>query len=135
MSSDKKKRAGVSLVEVLIAVALISVAASGAAKLVVSTKRLGDTAMDRRVAVQLIRNRVERMDLSDFSDLDMWSVDRLIVDESGVSDSAGRYRLTTEVTHPYTNLAQVYVKVETKDRMTLQFGTMTEEVTTYLSNL
>ena len=115
--------------------ALIAVAATGAAKLAVATKRLGDTAMDKRKAVQLIRNRIERMDLSEFGDLDMWAVEGAVVDESGVQNSMGRYRLTTAVTHPYTNLVQVYVKVETKDRMTLTFGGMHEEVTTYLSNL
>lgn len=131
----KRNRQGVTVIEALLAVSLVAVAAAGSAKLVVATRQLADAVTDKHKATQLIRNQIERIDMSSFDDLDMWAVNAQVIDETGAPSLDGRFRLTTTVTHPYTNLTQVVIRVDTQSRKTLDFGSAGQEITMFVSDI
>lgn len=131
----KRNKQGVTVVEALLAVSLLAVAAAGSVKLVVATRQLADSVTDKHKATQVIRNQIERIDMSSFDDLDMWTVNEQMIDETGAPNSEGRFRLTTEVTHPYTNLTQVVIRVDTQNRKTLDFNLTGKEITMFISDI
>lgn len=123
------------MIEALLAVSIVAVAVAGAAKLVVATRQLADAVTDKHKATQLIRNKVERIDMSSFDDLDMWAVDKQVIDENGTPSLDGRFRLTTTVTSNEINLKQVVIQVDTQSRKTLKFGSSGQEITVFVSDI
>ena len=134
MRGDSSK-SGVSLIETLVAVFLLATAIAGAAKLIVTSNQLADTARDQSTKMLIIKNRIERMSMSDFSDLELWQQDRQLVGEDGFPDSSGRFLLTTSVSRPTTNLAEVVISVDTMNRATMKFSGSPEQVTTFLTEM
>ncbi len=128
-------KAGVTLVETLVALTLLATAVAGAAKLIVASDRLADNARDKAVEMQIIKNRIERMTMSDFSDLELWGRDKQRIGADGFSDPDGRFLLSTTITRPTTNLAEVVITVDTMNRKTLRYSGTPERVTTYLTEM
>lgn len=129
------KREGVTVIEALLAVSLVAVAATVSAKLVVEARQLADVVTDKHKATQLIRNQIERIDMSSFDDLNMWAVNEQVIDEMGTPSLDGRFRMTTTVTNLYTNLTQVVIRVDTQSRKTLEFGSAGQEITMFISDI
>lgn len=123
------------MIEALLAVSLVAVAVAGAAKLVVAARQLADAATDKHKAARLVINQIERMDMSNFKDIDMWAVDKQVVDENGTPSLDGRFRLTTTVTNTETNLKQVVIQVDTQSRKTLDFGSAGQEISFFISDI
>lgn len=123
------------MIEALLAVSLVAVAATVSAKLVVEARQLADVVTDKHKATQLIRNQIERIDMSSFDDLNMWAVNEQVIDEMGTPSLDGRFRMTTTVTNLYTNLTQVVIRVDTQSRKTLEFGSAGQEITMFISDI
>lgn len=123
------------MIEALLAVSLVALAAAGSAKLVVAARQLADAVTDKHKATQLIRNQIERIDMSSFDDLNMWVVNEQVIDETGAPNMEGRFRMTTTVTNLYTNLTQVVIQVDTQSRKTLEFGSAGQEMTLFISDI
>jgi prepilin-type N-terminal cleavage/methylation domain-containing protein len=116
------RKAGMSLIEVVIAVLVLSLVLGGAYPLIVRAARLSRTARNHYVAVQLAQNRLERARTIAYSELPLLAESNLIVDETGAPTIAGRFRRTTVTTTNYApNVTQVAITVEMRNTKTGQF--------------
>ena len=130
----KLNKRGMTIIETIIALAILAITVTGACRILVATWRLADRATDQRIATQILQNRIEKLQLSEFDDLDMWAVDKLVVDDIGQPDVSGHYRLSTSIEHTYTNMVKITVGVEVLNRKTLEFTAGGDKLSIYLSD-
>ena len=135
MALDAKSRAGVTIVETLIAVSLLALVVAGAAKLITSTDGLADIARDKATAAQILKNRYERMTMTDYSDIKLWAQEEQVVGENGLPDPEGRFSISTEITQATTNLVKVIISVDTRSRRTLRFSGNPLQISTFLTEM
>jgi len=131
----RRNQSGMTLLEVVVALTIFWMIVGGMAFLFVQTKDIADKARDHYVAVNLAKNRLERAGAFDFTALGFLTETNVVVDVNGAPDTAGSYRRTTTVTAvpASTNLAEVVVKVEVKNRRTDAFTGEAEELRTYFT--
>ncbi len=126
---------GSTIVEAMVGITILAIGIAGASRLAVSTSRLADLANARQTAVQLAKNRIERMSMASFDDLSQWAVDDMVIDPSGQPDDNGGFKLSTTITYPATNLAEIAIDVWVRNRNTLSFDLPPEQVTTFLTTM
>ena len=123
------------MVETLLAISILAISIGGGAKMVVMSSKLSDMSSDKNTAINLAKNRIERISVSDFNDFEMWRGTNVVSNAQGHPDPEGHFRINTEVTYPITNLlAEIVVQVHSKNRVTLQFDNAPEVITTRISN-
>lgn len=132
-ASKSKNCAGASLVEVMIALTIFGIFAAGSSKMLVSHRKILDSARDHYIAANLAKDRIELARTFEFDQVPQLSEYALIVDESGIASSAGHYRRTTTVTTVQTNLYRVAITVDIQNRKTLIFSPAEQSVTTYIA--
>jgi len=118
----------------MVAVSVVAIGIAGASRLMVSTMMLSGIAKDRNTAVSLARSRFEQLSMSALGDLGAWSVTNQVVNAMGQPDPEGGFRLTTLVSYPQTNLAEIAIVVHVRDRVTQRFDGEPERINTYLSS-
>lgn len=121
--------------EAIVGIALLAIGIAGASRLALATSHLSDVVNDRQTAVQLAKDRIERMSQANFDDLSQWAVDNMVVDDSGQPDTEGSFKLSTAVTFPQTNLAEIAIDVWTRNRKTMAFDHSPENITTFLTTM
>ena len=135
--AGKKPRArtgspsGVSIVEVVIALAIFGIAIGAACGLVVGARTLSDSARDHYTAINLAKNRLERAGALGYDVLPLFEESATVIDKDGNPDPNGNFRRTTIVTDVRSNLRELTVIVEIRNRSTLQFGGEAETLKTY----
>lgn len=129
----RKNRAGTTLVEALIAMAVFAVFTTGSCKLLVAHRKLMDMARDHYTAANIAKNRYEMARTFDFEQLADLGEDALVVDASGMASDHGHFRRTTEITLLNTNAYELTITVNIQNRKTLAFDTAEQTITTYLS--
>lgn len=103
--------------------------------MVTMTMKLSDLAKDKNTAINLAKNRIERISVSDFNDFPMWRGTNVVSNALGNPDPEGHFRIDTEVTYVLTNLAEVVIQVHSRNRITGQFDKTPETITTRIANL
>jgi len=128
-------RAGMTLVETVIAVSIFGMCIAGFVRLFAQTRMFTDSAREHYTAANIAKNRMERIGVMDFSLLGLMVETNLIVDASGFPDTErGRFRRTTSVTSVASNLSEVVVSVDIQNRYKLNFSTNnSEELRTYFT--
>ncbi|MDA1044390.1 MAG: prepilin-type N-terminal cleavage/methylation domain-containing protein [Verrucomicrobia bacterium] len=128
-------RNGVTLVEMLTALLIFALAIGGLCSLAVSAKQILDTSRDHYVAVNLAKNRIERVKTFNFNELNLFVEAGTILDESGAPDPAGSYSRATAVSNVTASLKEVVVTISIKHRKTLKFAPAQQQVRTYIADI
>ena len=134
---NRKKRskscAGTSVVEVMVALTIFGVFTAGTCKLLVSHRKILDSARDHYIAANLAKDRIELARTFEFEQVPELREQALIVDHSGIASAYGHYRRTTTITSLGTNLYELAVTVDIQNRKTLEFSPAEQSVTTYIA--
>ncbi len=128
-------RAGMTLIEVTVALTVLAICITGLCALVLTVKQVNDSAREHYTAINLAKNRTERAKLFEFSAVPDFEESGTVIDKNGAPNSQGHYRRVTTVTLVASNLYEIVVDVQIKNRETLAFGPESEEVRTYIANL
>ncbi len=131
------QKSGITIVEAMVGITILAIGIAGASRLAATTSRLADLASDKQTAVQLAKNRIERMAHVPFAQLSQWAVEDMIIDSTGQPDLDGKFKLSTAITYPAstTNLAEIAIDVWTRNRNTRDFDLPPETINTYLSSM
>jgi len=128
-----RERYGVTLVETVIALMIFGIFIAGMCRLVLASREANDRARAHYTAVNLGKNRVERMKVSSFGELEQFAESRVVVNASGNPDPNGDYRRTTNIRTIGPTLKEVAVVVEIRDKVSRAF-TVGETVQTYIAD-
>lgn len=131
----KKTRSGITLVESVVAVCLFGLFIAGACQLVVSAKQTADRARKRYAAVNMARNRIERLNTYPFDEMDMAIEHKLVVGDQGIFDPQGDFQVTTEVSPVTDKLKLITVTVAIRHGVTRKFDKEKQVVVTYRTDL
>lgn len=128
-------RRGVTIVEGVVALFVFGLFIASACKLIVVSREAATRAQDHYAAINLAKNRLERIQGFDFFVLNQCVQTNYYMDRSGnaADPATAKFRSHTSVSGVTTNLKLVVVNVEIKDRVTLEFDGEHEEIVTYLS--
>ena len=90
----RKSCAGISVVEVLVALILFAIFMAGASKLLLSNRAIADTTREHYTAVNIAKNRIELARTFPYSSLLEFEENKVYVDLSGepISGRIARYR-------------------------------------------
>lgn len=130
---NKKRRCeGNTLIEAVTALAIFGMSVGGACQLSLHTKMLGDQARWHYQSIGLAKNRMERIRVLPFHQIEGCVEDRVRVDRNGVADEGGHFRRTTTVNSLGMELKEVQISVETLNRVTLEFDGEGQEVRSFI---
>ena len=138
MTVGVRKRLGITIVEVLIAILLLGVAFGGSFALISQATAIMRRTRNHYVATTLCLARLERARDFDYNLLSFLGEAGTVVNQEGVPDADGFYRRHTDVyvDSPRDSVTTVEVRVDIRDMKTLQFESAFEEMsaafTTYL---
>ena len=130
-----RSKAGLTLVEAVVAIMLFGICIAGACRLVMMTREMSDRARSHYTASNLGKNRLEKARAFGFEDLAIMEEVNTVVNGSGLPNANGKYRRSTFVTNVTEQLKEIRVTVEIKDRETLNFGPAEEVVSSYFADL
>lgn len=128
-----RRCAGMTLVETIVAIAVLAIFSTGACKLLMSHRQLSDMARGHYTAINIAKNRMELVRTFDFGQVADFIEDKVVVDASGIPNTAGHYRRTTQVSTVSGNLLELTVTVDLRNRKTLAFTPAKETVSTYIA--
>ena len=128
-----RNRAGMTLVETVVALAIFAIFSAGACKLLMSHRKLSDMARGHYTAVNIAKNRLELVRTFEFEQVDNFIEDQVVVDASGLPATWGNYRRTTQISNVSSNLLELTVTVDLRNRKTLAFTPAKQEVRTYFA--
>lgn len=133
--NQSRHKKGMTIIEALVAVFVLALSIGGGSKMVVMTMKLSDLAKDKNTAVNLAKNRIERISVSDFDDFPMWRGSNVVSNSQGNPDTEGQFQIDTEVTYIQTNLAEVVIQVRSRNRVSQEFDRAPELITTRIADL
>lgn len=84
-------------------------------------------------AINIAKNRLELVRTFDFGQVDDFLETDIIVDASGAPSSEGNYRRSTAVSMVSSNLLELTVTVDIRNRQTLIFNPANEQLSTYFA--
>ncbi len=129
------RKCGSTMIETLLAVGILAVSIGGGTKMVAMTMKLSDLAKDKNTTINLAKNRIERISVSDFNDFSMWRGSNVVSNAQGRPDPEGHFRIDTEVTYVLTNLAEVVIQVHSRNRVTREFDKVPETLVTRIADI
>jgi len=132
-TTQGSNRAGMTVVETIVALTIFAVFTTGACKLLLSHRKVSDMARAHYTAINIAKNRMELMRTFDFGQVDDFLEDKVVVDASGVPSTEGNYRRSTEVNNVSSNLVELTVTVDIRNRQTLVFNPANEQLSTYFA--
>lgn len=132
-AAAKQRCAGTSIIEVMIALVVFATFAVGTCKLLISQRKVLDMARDHYVAANLAKSRMELARTFEFEQLPELAEEKILLDESGIPNVHGNYRRTTKITNLSSNLYEMAIIVDIKNRRTLEFAPAEQTINTYVS--
>ena len=130
---NRKSRAGVSLVETLMALLIFATFITGASKSLMAHRKLSDKSREHYTAINIAKNRIELVRTFEFGQQADFLENNVVIDFNGAADTDGDYRRSTTMTTASSNLLEVAVTVEIRDRITLLFDGEQEKIRTYFA--
>lgn len=101
--------------------------------ILVSHRKVADMARGHYTAINIAKNRMELVRTFNYGQVNDFLEDKVIIDSSGVPDDDGNYRRSTEVSNVSSNLLELTVTVDLRNRITLAFNPANEVLTTYFA--
>jgi prepilin-type N-terminal cleavage/methylation domain-containing protein len=123
-----KRTNGLTLVEVMIAMTIFAIFITGAVALIMQSRKASDVARDSYTAINIAKNQLELLRTLKFNELPSYDNNSDIVDWTGASDLNGPFRRIIQVIPTTTNLCEVIITVQMRDRFSLAFGTAGQAV-------
>ncbi|MEI6218896.1 MAG: hypothetical protein WCP86_08345 [bacterium] len=119
-----------TILEVVIALGVFMIASAGICLLIAQSKQLSDGSREHYQAVNLAKNRLERARFLPVSALPMLVESNVYVNVSGamVDEVDANLRRSTAVVAVSSNLTEVIVTVDIRNRATWDFGTGTNGI-------
>ena len=137
MSRNRLKYAeGMTLIEVVIAIAILALFTLGAAKLITSVRGNISIAREHNQAINLARNRIERARAVPFSSL--WLLAETNgprLNSYGLNDVDGAFKRNTAISTVTNGLAEVTVEVWVLNRQTHNFDQKPQKLQTYVAQM
>jgi hypothetical protein len=99
----------------------------------VASKELSDRARFHYQAVNIAKNRIERLKVIDYDQLEHSSESYVRVDCAGTPKRNGKFRRTTMISDVNSSVRQVHVVVDILDRQDLRFAGEKEEMKSCLT--
>lgn len=130
----RRNRAGTTIVETIVALVVFAIFTTGACKLLVSHRKITDMARAHYTAINIAKNRLELVRTFDFDQVNNFLENRVVVDTSGIPSETGNYRRTTEVSNVSSNLVEVTIDVEIRNRQTLEFTPSHEQLSAFFAD-
>ncbi len=127
------KRAGISLIETVVALTILAVFVTGAAKIIIASQKLSDKAREHYAAINIAKSRIELVRTFEFGQVDNFLEDKVLVNASGAPDVNGNFRRTTTVSEVSSNLLEMAVTVEIRNRKKLAFTGEREQLRTFFA--
>ena len=134
-SARKTGREGFSFIEVVIALAVLGMFIGGMCAVILGSRQLSDRARSHYIAVNLAKNRIERARNMPFESLSDFIESNTIIDTDGKPDYEGNFRRTTQYGSAQTNLVEMVVTVEIRDRVTRRFNGESQLVRSYIADI
>jgi hypothetical protein len=128
-----KSKAGIALVEAIVAVAVFAFFITSACKMLVMHRKMSDGARNHYTAINIAKNRMELVRTFDFGQTGDFIEDKVVVNDNGQPDQWGDFRRTTQFSMVDTNLLELAVTVEIRDRKTLAFEGDGQHLTTFFA--
>ncbi len=132
-SKQSKSRAGISIIEVLMALSIFAVFSVGTCKLLTSHRRVLDMARDHYTASNLAKERMELARTFEFEQIPDLAEDQVLINESGIASLYGHFRRTTTITTVNSNLYELAIRVDIQNRKTLEFAPAEQSINTYIA--
>ncbi len=135
-----RRKCGSSLIETLIALALLATFVSGASILIVMNHRLTDKAQDHYSAINIAKDQIEQvrnLRNMDFAQLLALQENGVRIDKTGRIDTHGLFRRSTRITKDSHNdyLINVQVRVDLINRITRTFDGEHEMMQSYMAHM
>lgn len=127
------KNRGLTLVESIVAICIFGIAIAGMCALVVSARELSNRARLHYTAINIAKNRLEKARTLNFSMLDLFQENGVVVDYNGNPDSNGAFKRSTVISNVATNLVEITITVDIRNRVTLEFAGENEILHSYLT--
>jgi prepilin-type N-terminal cleavage/methylation domain-containing protein len=129
--SFRNNNAGMTLVEVIVALSVLLMVMAGSYTLIVQTAALTRAARYQYLASTIGKSRLERAQTFPYEDLHHFEEDQVLVDGNGSPSENGTFRRSTIVdTNAANNCTEIEVIVEIQNPKTGQFEGWTEEIAT-----
>ncbi|MEE9367524.1 MAG: hypothetical protein V3V05_01540 [Pontiella sp.] len=128
-----RKRAGISVVETMVALALLAFFITGSCKILFAQRKLADKSRGHYSAINIAKNRIELCRTFEFGQMNDFVEQDVMVDLSGVADIDGKFRRSTALSVVSSNIVEMVVTVEIRNRMSLDFDGENEELSTYFA--
>jgi Tfp pilus assembly protein PilV len=121
-----------TLVETVVALTLFAICIGGMTALVLNGRALSDGARDHYTAINIAKNRLERIKSMDFDQVTTARETGTTVNMSGSSDANGDFRRVTTITSVATNLYRATVQVDIRNRVSRSFSGEKETISSYV---
>ncbi len=132
--SDRNTKSGISIVEVVVALGLLSLVMAAAYPVLITASRISRVARNHYIAVALAQNRMERARTLNYGDLGYLVESNVVVNDLGSPLAEGNFRRTTSIlTNSGANLARFSVQVDIRNLRSRQFVGESESLSTYMT--
>lgn len=132
--SDRNTKSGISIVEVVVALGLLSLVMAAAYPVLITASRISRVARNHYIAVALAQNRMERARTLNYGDLGYLVESNVVVNDLGSPLAEGNFRRTTSIlTNSWANLARFSVQVDIRNLRSRQFVGESESLSTYMT--
>ena len=128
-----RSRAGISVVETMVALVLLAFFITGSSKIILAQRKLIDKSREHYSAINIAKNRIELCRTFEFGQMSDFLENKITIDLNGASDTDGNFRRSTVMNAVSSNIVEMVVTVEIRDRMSLLFDGENEELTTYFA--
>jgi hypothetical protein len=115
------------------AVVVVGVFVGGASRMALMSKCLSDQSRSHYQAANLAKNRLERARTLPFDQLALCEEDGIGVNASGAGEANAPFRRSTTVTPLGSDVVEVRVTIELRDRVTLRFEGEKEDIGTCIA--
>ena len=126
---------GMTVLETVIAIFLLSMFIAGMMGVLLAVREASDRARWHYAAINVAKNRLERIQTFEFTQLSFFTEANTRVDNNGQPNGDGRFRRTTTFGPVKTNLVEVAISVEIMDPLSLTFEGEKESVKSYVANI
>ncbi len=127
------RRAGIAMVEALVALVLFALFITGAARVLLAHRQMTDMARAHYIAINIAKNRLELVRSFDHDQRIDFVEDNLLINAAGQPDASGNYRRSTTFTEVSSNIIEVAISVDIRDRKTLEFEGRTETLNSFFA--
>jgi prepilin-type N-terminal cleavage/methylation domain-containing protein len=131
----RRQIAGMTLVEVMVALFIFGISIAGTCSLVFQSRRLVDRSRDHYTAINIGKNRLEKGRSTAFDLLFTLSETNVLVNYAGDPAADSNYRRSTRVTTISSNLIEMVVRVDIKNRKNWSWTGEKEEIKSYYADM